>query len=87
VLLLVASVTLVSDKIASTDAEGIGNPFKGSSDSILITESLYFPQVHDTTIYVPYNNNFSKETEKFNKAVKAINKKGIDNWYEKYYGK
>ncbi|GAE66964.1 hypothetical protein CIN01S_27_00020, partial [Chryseobacterium indologenes NBRC 14944] len=61
--------------------------FKGDPDSLLINEALYFPQVHDTSIYVPYNQNFSKESDKFNKAVRIINKRGIDNWYKKYYGK
>jgi len=55
-------------------------------DSMWIQSNLYFPEMHDTIKRVP-NSRSEVEQNRLDSAAKATNKRKIDSWYEKYYGK
>jgi hypothetical protein len=55
-------------------------------DSMWVQSTSYFPEIHDTIKRVP-NSRSEIEQNKLDSAAKATNKRKIDSWYEKYYGK
>jgi len=62
------------------------NKFKHKEDSMWISSTLYFPEMHDTITKVTVKQS-ALEKNRLDSAAKATNKIKIDRWYEKHYGK
>lgn len=62
------------------------NKFKHREDSMWISSTLYFPEIHDTITKVTVKQSVL-EQNRLDSAAKATNKIKIDRWYEKYYSK